>query len=949
MAKLILTSRYLKDAPPEQMENYVRYIGTREGAEKIDESKKHLPATLYQKKFIKQLIRDIPQVKNMLEYTDFLLRPTMGNASELISCVLEQHLDLAAKRENYVDYIAGRPRVERIGEHGLFTDAGKAVVLRQVQEEVKRHKGAVWTHVISLRREDAARLGYDSAAQWMALLRSKRAMLCRHMKINSVNLRWYAAFHNESHHPHVHLMVYSVKDNDGYLTKRSIEAMRSELAHDIFRQDFAHIYEEQDQARGDLKSQAADVMRQMMDALCFGTTVNPMIEKKMVQLSGRLQNTGGKKVYGYLKRDVKNLIDEIVDELAKDGRVDALYQAWGKWRNEILLTYQDQPPPLPPLSRQPEFKSIKNMVIAEAIQLAGRNITFDDETMTESAEMAGSVPEDTLTFPDEVPEQHESYPEQQDDRDHDSGWWSEEYKLARSYLYGNDIIQQDFAKAIYIFRQEAENGNGFAMHDLGRMYADGLGCEIDAELSREWYSKALKVFHITEPTAKKKQRAYLQYRLGKMYAAGLGTEQDYETAAQWFSQAVAAGHKYAKYSLAGLYYRGQGVDQSYKQALGLYEQSAKQGNPYADYEAAKMYRDGIGTAVQPEKAERSFRTAFSGFMALKRQSHDDKLQYRLGQMLHTGTGTKKDDVLAAEYWEKAAKLGNVHAQYSLAKLWLEMDTGDVSKAIQWLEKAAAGGHAMAQYALGKCYRDGTHVEKSIEQAVHLFLLSAEQKNEYAAYQLGKLYLAGEEIQKDTEKAVKWLECSAKQGNAYAQYALGKLYLCGEDVPQDMEKALEYFKASADQDNAYASYQLGKLYLAGESVRKDVEAAVRYLEMSAASGNQFAQYVLGKLYLQGKDVPRDKEKAVSYLEESAAQGNLYAKFLLEHLDSFRDPSTFLAATRLLHRLESLFREDYQKTAGGVFYPIDRKRRRKLAEKKRAQGHKRDDHEPAQWIY
>lgn len=355
---------------------------------------------------------------------------------------------------------------------------------------------------------------------------------------------------------------------------------------------------------------------------------------------------------------------------------------------------------------------------------------------------------------------------------------------------------------------------------------------------------------------------------------------------------------------------------------------------------------GIGSQTL---VERSFRTAFSGFMALKRQSHDDKLQYRLGQMLHTGTGTKKDDVLAAEYWEKAAKLGNVHAQYSLAKLWLETDTGDVSKAIQWLEKAAAGGHAMAQYALGKCYRDGTHVEKSIEQAVHLFLLSAEQKNEYAAYQLGKLYLAGEEIQKDTEKAVKWLKCSAEQGNAYAQYALGKLYLCGEDVPQDMEEALEYFKASADQDNVYASYQLGKLYLAGESVRKDVEAAVRYLERSAANGNQFAQYVLGKLYLQGKDVPRDREKAVSYLEESVAQGNLYAKFLLEHLDSFRDPSPFLAATRLLHHLENLFREDYQKTAGGVFYPIDRKRRRRLAEKKRAQGHKRDDHEPAQRIY
>ena len=244
MPKIIFTSRYLRDAPTAQLENYVRYISTREGVEKIDESKRNLPATRNQQQLIQQLIRDIPASKDMLEYADFLLRPTIGNASEFISCALEQNLDLIAKRENYVDYIANRPRVERVGEHGLFTDAGKPVVLSRVQQEVTAHKGVVWTHVVSLRREDAARLGYDSAEQWMALLRSKRAMLCRHMKINSENLRWYAAFHNEGHHPHVHLMVYSAKDNDGYLMEKSIEAMRSELAHDIFRQDFAHIYEQ---------------------------------------------------------------------------------------------------------------------------------------------------------------------------------------------------------------------------------------------------------------------------------------------------------------------------------------------------------------------------------------------------------------------------------------------------------------------------------------------------------------------------------------------------------------------------------------------------------------------------------------------------------------------------------------------------------------------------------
>ena len=358
MAKIIFTSHYLRDAPPVQLENYVRYISTREGVEKIDESKLNLPATKNQRELIQQLIRDIPESKEMLEYADFLLRPTIGNASEFISCALEQNLDLTAKRENYVDYIANRPRVERVGEHGLFTDAGKPVVLLQVQQEVTAHKGAVWTHVVSLRREDAARLGYDSAEQWMALLRSKRAMLCKHMKISSENLRWYAAFHNEGHHPHVHLMVYSAKDNDGYLTEKSIEAMRSELAHDIFRQDFANIYEQQNRIRAELKTGAADVMRERMDALRSGTVVSPEIEKQMAELSRRLKNTGGKKVYGYLKRDVKALIDQIVDELEKDERVSALYQAWGKWNNEIRLTYQKEAPPLPPLSKQLQFKSV---------------------------------------------------------------------------------------------------------------------------------------------------------------------------------------------------------------------------------------------------------------------------------------------------------------------------------------------------------------------------------------------------------------------------------------------------------------------------------------------------------------------------------------------------------------------------------------------------------------
>ncbi len=924
MPKIIFTSQYMRDAPPAQLQNYVKYIGTRDGVEKIDESKLSLPVTAKQQQLIGQLLRDIPAAKTMLEYADYQEHPTIGNATEFISLALEQNLNLIGKRENYVDYIAGRPRVERIGEHGLFTDAGTPVVLAQVQEDVCQHKGAVWTHVISLRREDAARLGYDSGKQWQDLLRSKKAMLCKHMKIDSENLRWYAAFHNESHHPHVHLMVYSAKDNDGFLTEPAIQAMRSELAHDIFRQDFAHIYEHQNTARANLKQGAADVLAELLSQVPYRVCENKTIEADLLLLSKRLQNTGGKKVYGYLKADVKTIIDRIVDELGKDERIDKLYRAWGDWQNEILKTYTDKLPPLPPLSQQKQFKSIKNMVIAEALELGGHHFSFEDEAAPEPELLEDALPVEEIM-------------EAEDTKPHVD--WSKQYKLARKYLYGSGDTPPNFDEAFRLFLLEAETGNALAMHDLGRMYADGLGREIDVVLSQEWYARALTAFLSAE---EEEPKPYIEYRIGKLYAAGLGTEQNYEQAAAWFVKAVAQNHKYAQYSLGCLTYRGNGVEQNYAEALRLYDLSASQDNPYADYELAKMYRDGVGTAVRPEFSTRHFRAAFSGFYQLEQDSHDDKLQYRLGQMLYTGTGTEKDVQAAIVYLKKSAQLGNVNAQYLLGKVCLETGSGDPVQAVAWMTKAAEAGNAAAQYALGKLYRDGTHVEKNIAKAVELFTAAAEQKNEYAAYQLGRLYLSGEDITRNPAEAIKWLTLSSDLGNAYAQYALGKLYLAGEDVQKNIPEAIRLFTLSAEKKNEFAAYQLGKLYLGGEDVPKDVESAIRWLTASAVQGNQFAQYALGKLYFYDGDVPRDKEKSLYWLEQAAAQGNVYAQFLMDNINNPRNPSVLLATTRLFRQLENLFREDYRRSAGADH--IDRKRRRKLQEKKQAQGHKRDDHAP-----
>lgn len=980
MAKLIFTSRYIRDAPPEHLQNYVRYISTREGVEKADESKKNLPATSAQKDLIRQLLKDMPESKDMLEYEDYCRCSTIGNASEFITQAMERNLDMAAMKENYVDYLANRPRVERIGEHGLFTDAGRSVILSEVQKEVSGHKGPVWTHVVSLRREDAARLGYDSAREWMALLRSKRAMLSRHMKIDSADLRWYAAFHNEGHHPHVHLMVYSAKDNDGFLTKAGIEAMRSELAHDIFRQDFAQIYEGQNLARSSLKEKAAERMCLLADGMLQGVCENPVIGEKLQQLSGRLKNIGGKKVYGYLKADVKRLVDQIVDELAKDPAMSEAYRAWGEWQAQIQLTYSSKAPPLPPLSSQKQLKSIKNMVIAEALKLGGHHFLSEtsgqgripaevrlDELEEEripdgSEEIDGGTEIEAETEP--APAEAESMleaegllsepeldvpgPFEGEEKNSAKAEWSRQYKLARSYLYGSKKVPQDFQEAIRLFCQEAEQGNALAMYDLGRMWADGLGVEADPDAAKEWYRKALDAFLSAEKKLPERKKTYLQYRIGKMYLAGLGTDQSYETAALWLDRAAEKSHKYAQYTLAGLYAKGQGVEKDLKHAFELYHASAIQGNPYASYELAKMFRDGTGTVKSAGQAEEHFQNAFSGFLVLEEESHDDKLQYRLGQMLYQGIGTERDEEEAVRFWQQAAKLGNVNAQYALGKFWLDTGTGDVQQAAAWLEKAANAGNTSAQYVLAKLYLEGRLGEKDVEKAGKLFQKAAEQGNGFAAYRLGRLYLEGEEIPKDMVAAVWWLTEAAEQELPFAQYTLGYLYLKGEEIPRDMAKAVAWLQKAALQGNEYAQYRLGSLYLLGEDVPQDLEEAIRWLELSADQGNQYAQYALGKLFLYGQPgMPRDKEKAVLFLEASAAQGNIYAQFLLENLDSFRDPDLILAATRLMHHLSRIFQEDYRKASGGSgMGHIDRRRRRKLQEKRMAQGHRKDDYEPQQ---
>ena len=349
MPKLILRCNYLKNSPPAHLANYINYIGTREGVEKVGSTTSSLPATDRQKSLIEDILAKIPDANRMHEYHDYIQRPTRENASEFITQALENNLDIIAKKKNYMDYLANRPGVEIIGTHGLFSNEGEPVVLSRVAEEVANHPGVIWTNVISLRREDAERLGYDSAAQWQALLRSRVQLLCENCKIDSRNLKWYAAFHNESHHPHVHLVVYSSDPSEGYLTAKGIDAMRSAYAHDIFRQEFLSIYEKATEQRNQLKEQAEKSLLFLLQQMQEGVCHDPKIAEQMQMTRGAISKMTKKLLAKGLieKYTLETNKKEVYFKLTERGKVlfkehEKRHKQWEKRDMQFLSRYSKE-------------------------------------------------------------------------------------------------------------------------------------------------------------------------------------------------------------------------------------------------------------------------------------------------------------------------------------------------------------------------------------------------------------------------------------------------------------------------------------------------------------------------------------------------------------------------------------------------------------------------------
>lgn len=673
MPKIIVTSRYLKSGSKKNLVNYVKYVATREGSVAVKNIDKNAPATKNQQELILSLLNDFPDSKELFEYEDYIKNPTIKNGSALISEIVDRNMDRLTNRENYVGYLANRPGSVKLGSHGLFNEKDEPINLEKTAKEIANHGGNVWTHVVSLRRDDAQKMGYDNLNAWRDLVIRQIPSIAKNQKIDLKNLRWYAAFHDKKTNPHVHIIVYSENEREGFLTNHGIEKIRNGFANDIYSDEMHQLYEQQTDLRNLLKKVSEQLMKQLAEKISQDNNFDEELINLVAKLRTQLAESKGKKVYGYLKPDVKKTVDEIFARLADNDSVKKMYDLWCEMEQQKHDVYSSAKVDFPSLVDNKEFRSVKNMIIQTVLKM--NFTTFDMEIeIPEPAEInwdtTSQIDEALIDSVEDSP-QNRLYIK-----------WSDSYKEAHKLILSKESILDDYQKAEKILM--SESNNVLALHDLGKLYSmEKSGLKND-EKSFKFYEKALQEFIQIEPKAKK-IKPYFQYQIGMMYFKGLGTQIDNQKAVEYFEKSAELGNQYAKRLLAFEYISGKNFTQNIEKGISLLTELADSGDSFACYTLGKSYLKGEIVNQDLDKAERY--------------------------------------LLSAE--------NNEYTQYALGALYLQKEKYDIEKAISYFEKSA-DKIMWSGYQLGRLYLFGVEdLEKDKEKAMKYLNLSAEQGNEYA--------------------------------------------------------------------------------------------------------------------------------------------------------------------------------------------------------------------------
>jgi len=675
MPRIIVTSRYLKSGSGKNLSNYVKYIATREGSVTVKENNGTAPATQKQQELILFLLKEFPESTETFEYDDYKNNSTQKNASRFISEMLERNADRISDRENYVGYLANRPGAVKFGSHGLFSQEDTSIDLEKTAKEIANHKGNVWTHVVSLRRDDAQKMGYDNLNAWRELVKRQIPNIAQAQKIDMKNLKWYAAFHDKKNNPHVHIIVYSTNEREGFLTNNGIEKIRSGFANDIYVGELHHLYEQQTDLRNLLKKESEQLMKQLAENISKNHNFDTELMNLVSKLHKQLVESKGKKVYGYLKSNVKKTVDTIFVKLASNESIKKMYDLWCEMEQQKHDVYSSAKVQFPNLVDNKQFKSVKNMIVQTVMQM---------EFPVHEIEV--EMPEPDLDIPLQIEEEviNETVDNSAEDSPQNKLYikWSDSYKEAHKLILSQKTKIADYKKAEQLLL--SESNNVLALYDLGRVYSTEKSGLKDDDKSFEFYDKALQGLIQIEPSAKK-IKSYLQYQIGMMFFKERGTAIDNQKAAEYFEKSAEQGNQYAKRLLAFEYISEKNFERNIEKGISLLTECADGGDTFSCYKLGNLYLKGEIVNQDLDKAEKY--------------------------------------LFSAE--------DNEFTQYALGKLYLQKEKYDIEKAISYFEKSA-DKNMWSSYQLGRLYLFGAdESKKEKEKAMQYLNLSAEQGNEYA--------------------------------------------------------------------------------------------------------------------------------------------------------------------------------------------------------------------------
>lgn len=615
---------------------------------------------------MRRLSKGVIQMADIILKCRYLSPRAKSHAGNLIRYIATREGVAIDKRENYVGYIAMRPGAEKRGAHGLFHAGETPLALSKVAREVVAHEGIVWTNILSITRKDAERLGYETGEAWRTLLKANTHLMADAMKIPAGDLIWYAAFHNEAHHPHIHMVAYS-KGKEPYLSEAGIQKMKSAFAREIFREDLLPLYAMQTERREAIGKETEKTISEILSA----PAKNPVLIAKFTELSTRLKMVKGRKVYGYLPGPLRKLTDEILTELSKEDALAACYAAWQEGQRSIETIYQDAPRKAPQsLSENKAFRNLKNKIITEALSFAMQELTFEELPETDE----GFFPE---TEEDGVPKRSKQAAAGNLSQLFD---WYFEAKVCLSDDPENEYYDPE--KGEELLRLSAAGGLAVAKYRLGMELLTGKNFAKDAE-------EGIRLLW----ECANQGNQYAQYQLGRVYLAGVDAAQDLPLSESLFESAADQGNSFAMYSLAKMHLAGLAKEASKAQAIELLTDSAEKDNVHAEYLLGKFYLRGEHVSGDSIKAE----------MLLKKAAKKDHAQaeYLLGKTYAIGKELPKDMTKALRYLRRACKKENQYAQYQLGKMYLfgQDITRDEDAGKILLSKAAVQGNPYAKLIL----------------------------------------------------------------------------------------------------------------------------------------------------------------------------------------------------------------------------------------------------------